>query len=184
MVNKRDLIRSRTPSDTELRYELSQIPNKVDKEPNKGLSTNDFTNAYKEELDKSVQDRHHHNNLVTLNHITTNNVDNWNTAYDTAKALIQPVQLYNDIEGTTGNIDFPDNPLNYNYIAITYGDETTYDNKMVVPISDKQFKLNLDTLVALYKFNNAGLTKVSGDDIYVYNVLGYIKKGAITFDSD
>lgn len=184
MVNKRDLIRSRTPADTELRYELSQIPNKVDKEPNKGLSTNDFTNEYKEELDKSVQERHHHNNLNTLNHITSNNVDNWNAAYDTAKELIQPARLYNSTEGTTVSIDFLDNPLNYSYIEIIYGNETIYDNKMLVPINDKQFRLKLDTLEASYKFNDAGLTKVSGDDIYVYNVLGYIKKGAITFDSN
>lgn len=183
MVNKRDLIRSRTPSDTELRYELSQIPNKVDKEPNKGLSTNDFTNAYKEELDKSVQDRHHHNNLVTLNHITTNNVDNWNTAYDTAKAFLQPEQLYNNIEGNTESIEFPNNPLNYNYIAIVYGNEAVYDNKMLIPVGDKQFELKVDTLKAVYKFSETGLTKVSGDEIYIYDVLAYIRKGVIVCDS-
>ena len=189
MVNKRDLVRSRTPSDTEMRYQLSQIPNKVDKEPNKGLSTNDFTDEYRKELDKSVQDRHHHNNLATLNHITSNNVSNWNSSSELAKSLAQPVELYSDNVGSNGNVQFSDNPLNYNYIILVFGTETNLENKLLIP-NDKQFCIDLNTdastsLKAFCKLSETGLERISGDNtVYIYKALGYIKKGAITFDSD
>ena len=101
MINKRDLIRSRTPTDTEIRYQLSQIPNKVDKEPNKGLSTNDFTNEYKQELDRTVQNVHHHNNMGILNTIDNGDISDWNKAYNIADQLINPTELYNSEIGTT-----------------------------------------------------------------------------------
>ena len=42
-------------SGEELEARIDQIPNKVDKEAGKGLSSNDFTNAYKQKLDNLVQ---------------------------------------------------------------------------------------------------------------------------------
>ena len=175
MINKRDLVRSRTPSDTEMKYQLSQIPNKVDKEPNKGLSTNDFTNEYKQEIDRSVKSIHTHSNLNLLNTINTNDLNNWNNAYNTISELINPAQLYNNEEGS--NEDIILTSTNYQYIFIIYGNETDYDNKLITPI-DKQFCITLNEESSYYKFSETGLEKQSGSDaILIYKVLGYFEKG-------
>lgn len=42
------------------------LDNKVDKEDGKGLSTNDFTDEYKTELDEAYQDKHTHDNKEVL----------------------------------------------------------------------------------------------------------------------
>lgn len=175
MINKRDLIKSRTPTDTELRYQLSQIPNKVDKEPNKGLSTNDFTNEYKQELDRTVQNIHTHNNLGVLNTIDSSDLSSWNSAYHITNKLINPIELYNNEDGSNGNIPFTS--IDYQYIFIIYGNVTDYDNKLITPIN-KQFCITLDNEKSYYKFSENGLEKQSGSDtILIYKVLGYFEKG-------
>lgn len=177
MINKRDLVRSRTPSDTEMRYQLSQIPNKVDKEPNKGLSTNDFTNEYKQELDRTVQNLHHHNNLGVLNSIDRDDINEWNYAHSIVNQLINPTELYNSVEGVNSDIEFDLDPMNYCYLLIVYGDETYYDNKLITP-TNKQFCITLSGENVYYKFINQTLEKQSGSDtILIYKVLGYFEKG-------
>ena len=177
MISKRDLTRSRTPTDTEMKYQLSQIPNKVDKEPNKGLSTNDFTDEYKREFDRAVQNVHHHNNMGVLNTIDSGDLSNWNSAYNNTNELINPAELYNSEEGSNENIILTLNPMNYQYISIIYGNETDYDNKLITPIN-KQFCIALDTEKSYYKFSETGLEKQSGSDtILIYKVLGYFEKG-------
>ena len=177
MINKRDLTRSRTPTDTEMKYQLSQIPNKVDKEPNKGLSTNDFTDEYKRELDRTVQNVHNHNNMRVLNTIDSDDLSNWNSAYNITNKLITPVELYNSEEGSNENVILTLNPMNYQYIFIIYGNEIDYDNKLITPIN-KQFCITLDNEKSYYKFSDNGLEKQNGSDaILIYKVLGYFEKG-------
>lgn len=177
MISKRDLIRSRTPSDTELRYQLSQIPNKVDKEPNKGLSTNDFTNEYKQELDRTVQNIHTHNNLGVLNTIDNGDISDWNSAYNIVNQLINPTELYSSNVGTSENITFELEPTNYYYLAIICGTEIDYENKLITP-TNKQICITVGEEKAYYKFNDKTLEKQSGSDtILIYKVLGYFEKG-------
>ena len=50
---------------------------KVDKVSGKQLSTNDFTNAYKKNVDDNTQARHTHNNKQLLDSITQERVNKW-----------------------------------------------------------------------------------------------------------
>lgn len=177
MISKRDLTRSRTPTDTEMKYQLSQIPNKVDKEPNKGLSTNDFTNEYKRELDRSIQNLHHHNNLGVLNTIDNDDINDWNYAYSIANQLINPVELFNSGSGINSNITCELDPMNYYYLFIICGTTTDYENKLITP-TNKQFCITVGEEKAYYKFNGQTLKKQSGSGtILIYKVLGYFEKG-------
>lgn len=179
MINKRDLTRSRTPTDTEMKYQLSQIPNKVDKEPNKGLSTNDFTNEYKNELDRTIQNLHHHNNLGVLNSIDNNDISDWNYGYNIAQQLINPTVLFESEIGSNANIVLNYEPDNYNYLYIIYGNETTYENKIIIP-TNKQICVMVGEEKAYYKFNGKTLEKQSGSDaILFYKILGYFEKGVV-----
>lgn len=52
--------------------------NKVDKVSGKGLSTNDFTTAYKNNVDSNTSARHTHSNKSVLDGISSTDVSNWN----------------------------------------------------------------------------------------------------------
>lgn len=54
------------------------LNNKVNKETGKGLSTNDFTDEYKNKVDVSSKNNHTHNNKDILDTITEENIENWN----------------------------------------------------------------------------------------------------------
>ena len=54
------------------------LANKVDKVTGKGLSTNDFTDAYKNNVDSNTNSRHTHSNKDTLDSITSADINNWN----------------------------------------------------------------------------------------------------------
>jgi hypothetical protein len=54
------------------------LSNKVDKVAGKGLSTNDFTDNYKNAVDANTNARHTHNNKTVLDGITSTDVSNWN----------------------------------------------------------------------------------------------------------
>ena len=54
------------------------IDDKVDKETGKVLSTNDFTNTYKNNVDSNTSARHTHSNKSVLDGISSTNVTNWN----------------------------------------------------------------------------------------------------------
>lgn len=56
----------------------TKFNNKVDKENGKGLSTNDFTDAYEADVISNTQARHTHTNKSVLDDITQTDVDNWN----------------------------------------------------------------------------------------------------------
>lgn len=177
MISKRDLTRSRTPTDTEMKYQLSKIQNKVDKEPNKGLSTNDFTDEYKRELDRTAQNVHHHNNMGVLNTIDSGDLNSWNKAYNVANQLINPTELYSSDVGTSEDITFELDPNNYCYLYIICGTETNYENKLITS-TNKQFCITVGEEKVYYKFNGKMLQKQSGSNtILIYKVLGYFEKG-------
>ena len=54
------------------------LDGKVDKETGKGLSTNDFTDAYKSNVDANTQARHSHSNKTVLDGISSSDIANWN----------------------------------------------------------------------------------------------------------
>lgn len=54
---------------------------KVNKETDKGLSTNDFTDEYKNNIDTLITNNHTHNNKSILDTINQTLINNWNGAY-------------------------------------------------------------------------------------------------------
>ena len=58
------------------------IANKVDKVTGKDLSTNDFDDTYKTNVDDNTDARHTHTNKQVLDNITSNDVNNWNNKSD------------------------------------------------------------------------------------------------------
>lgn len=58
------------------------LNNKVSKETGKGLSTNDFTDDYKDKIDASSTESHTHDNKSVLDNIETSDTTNWDIAYD------------------------------------------------------------------------------------------------------
>lgn len=58
------------------------LENKVDKVSGKGLSTNDFTNTYKSNVDNNTSARHTHSNKTVLDGITSANITSWNNKSD------------------------------------------------------------------------------------------------------
>ena len=54
------------------------LSEKVDKIAGKGLSTNDFTNAYKNSVDSNTSARHTHANKTVLDGIVSSDITNWN----------------------------------------------------------------------------------------------------------
>ena len=98
-------------------------------------------------------------------------------AYNITNQLINPIELYNNEDGSNESLILASNPMNYQYISIIYGNETDYDNKLITPIN-KQFCITLDTVKSYYKFSETGLEKQMGSDtILIYKVLGYFEKG-------
>lgn len=65
--------------DTSIQNDISALENgKVDKVTGKGLSSNDFTNNYKDNVDGNTSARHSHSNKSVLDNITSTDVSNWN----------------------------------------------------------------------------------------------------------
>lgn len=56
------------------------LDGKVDKVTGKGLSTNDFTDTYKSNVDSNTSARHTHSNKSVLDGISSTDVANWNAA--------------------------------------------------------------------------------------------------------
>ena len=57
--------------------EHQDISGKVDKETGKGLSTNDFTTTYKNNVDSNTTARHTHSNKSVLDGISSTDITNW-----------------------------------------------------------------------------------------------------------
>jgi len=178
MLNKRDINVPRTPSDVERRFKLNDIENKVEKEEGKGLSTNDFTNEYKNKVDNNAQARHTHSNKSVLDTITSAKLQ----SYD---ALVSTNYIFSLFSGDEdGDVTLLDNPSNYDMIEIVYGDDNVYDTKVLGDINAKSFILSLDidtttTIKAQYTISNLNITKDTAEtDIRVFEVIAYnFKRG-------
>ena len=62
--------------------EHQDISGKVDKETGQGLSTNDFTTTYKNNVDSNTTARHTHSNKSVLDDISSIDITNWNSKAD------------------------------------------------------------------------------------------------------
>ncbi|MBQ5696167.1 MAG: hypothetical protein IIV48_05880 [Clostridium sp.] len=62
--------------------EHQDVSGKVDKETGKGLSTNDFTTTYKNNVDSNTTARHTHSNKSVLDDISSTDITNWNNKSD------------------------------------------------------------------------------------------------------
>lgn len=180
MLNKRDVSRSRTPTDTERKYQLDSIPNKVDKEKGKGLSSNDFTNNYKNQIEVNSKNRHNHNNMSILNSISQDTLDGINL-------IIKQPQLYVLFEGNSKKIELLDNPINYDMMAVIYGNDTFSAVKWIFAANDMQFYISLDI-----DQNNAekslcsilGTTLIS-DSLNIQKVIAFkFRKGVVVNGSN
>lgn len=68
-----------SPTHTHSQYltEHQDISGKVDKEAGKGLSSNDFTTTYKNNVDSNTSARHTHSNKTVLDGISSSDITNW-----------------------------------------------------------------------------------------------------------
>lgn len=91
---------------------------KVDKVTGKGLSTNDFTDEYKNNVDSNTIDRHYHTNKTILDDITKNDLYSLNKVYPVGS-------IYSTVDSTL----FPALELGGAWSSIgtqTVGTETIY----------------------------------------------------------
>ena len=74
-----------SPTHTHSQYLTSHqdISGKVDKETGKGLSSNDFTTTYKNNIDSNTSARHTHSNKSVLDDISSSDVSNWDSKQET-----------------------------------------------------------------------------------------------------
>lgn len=73
--------------DSKIKNEIPDISGKVDKETGKGLSTNDFTDTYKDNVDDNTSARHTHSNKYILDQISSTSLNVWNRITYIAYAL-------------------------------------------------------------------------------------------------
>lgn len=174
MLNKRDINTPRTPTDVERRVK-GEFKNKVDKEKNKGLSSNDFTDQYKENCDSNTQARHNHINMSVLNSLKQQDLDN-------LENLVNEKQLYTLFTGENKNVQLSDSPTNYDLVGISYGNGTVSDTKFILPTNNVQFYISLNTSTtneekSLCTINGNTLTSES---INILKVIGFkFRKGVV-----
>lgn len=173
MINKRDISRPRTANDIEMRYHLSQIDNKVDKTSGMGLSTNNFSNTYKKDVEENTKSRHTHNNLTLLNTLTESMINEWDKAtHDSIYSLFSG--------SSTGDVVLAS--TDYDFFIIIYGD-SSYINSKIVINTTLQFCLDLvkssETVKEFYTFSGTTIQKKSTTtNITIFKVLAY-KKGDV-----
>lgn len=83
------------------------ISGKVDKVTGKELSSNDFTNTYKDNVDSNTNARHTHSNKSTLDGISSTDITNWNGkgTYSKPNGGIPKTDLASDIQTSLGKAD-------------------------------------------------------------------------------
>lgn len=92
---------------------------KVNKVTGKGLSTNDFTDEYKNMIDGTYKQGHTHANKDVLDDITSTKVNEWNN-----KTNLTQTTLYKSSTGSIGDITFSINPAIFKYIDIEFGNSS------------------------------------------------------------
>lgn len=84
--------------------EHQDISGKVDKEVGKGLSSNDFTDAYKSNVDSNTSARHTHSNKSVLDDISSSDVSNWDSKQETLVSGTNIKTINNESILGSGNI--------------------------------------------------------------------------------
>ena len=91
---------------------------KVDKVEGKDLSTNDFTDNFKNDINQNTQNRHSHSNKSVLDSITAEDVEKWNTS-----------------SGSSGEEVVVDYTLTSNTHEVTFNIEIGIDEQLDILIS-------------------------------------------------
>lgn len=122
----------------ENRVITKNLNNKVSKEPGKGLSTNDFTDEYKNAIGTATTSSHTHSNKDILDGITTDNINNWN--------LGVPFSLFENSSGSADNITLNETSANYRCIDIVFGNSSSiYDTKRIYNPDGKNIALSISS---------------------------------------
>ena len=96
---------------------------KVDVVSGKGLSTNDFTDAYKDDVVANTTARHSHSNKTVLDGISSNDITNWNNKSDFSGS-------YNDLtDKPTIPDELSDLADDSTHRLVTDTEKTTWNNK-------------------------------------------------------
>ena len=150
----------------------AQFNNKVDKIPGKGLSTNDFSNTYKHDVEENTTARHTHTNKTVLDGITQAKVNDWNTAKIRTNAVLYDLSTYkvSDLTILRSSCIKKNNRVVINFVGtinITANVTTTLFNlpSELQPAATKDFILfgstnDNDGYIGYGHITNAGLTQV------------------------
>ena len=120
----------------------STLNNKVDKETGKGLSTNDFTDTYKNNVDSNTSARHTHSNKSILDDITSTDISNWNNKADTSDIPENTSDLTNDSGFITNAVD---DLLNYYKKSESFTKQEVNDLISAITTMDLQVVQTLPT---------------------------------------
>ena len=149
--------------------EHQDISGKVDKETGKGLSTNDFTNAYKSNVDSNTTARHTHSNKSVLDDISSNDVSNWDSKQDGLISGANIKTINNQSILGSGNITIQGGSggnAEWGFIGGTLTDQTDLATVL-------EAKADLSNLVDFHK-----VKILSTSETYTYNQLtGYLRDG-------
>ena len=151
-----------TYDDTEVKADITALQNnKVDKIPGKGLSTNDFTDTYKNNVDSNTSARHTHSNKSVLDNISSTDVTNWNNKAD-----------MNDIPDTSNFITKTVNDLT-NYYLKTQIYTKTEVNTLIGQISTVSIQV-VQTLPQTAQTNVIYFVPKDGSTGDIYNEYIYV----------
>ncbi len=92
------------------------LNNKVTKEAGKGLSTNDFTDQYKTNVDDNTVARHIHNNKNVLDSITTEKIEIWDSAGE-SETYFASSYAESGVTVLRGNIEVKNNRVCFNFVG-------------------------------------------------------------------
>lgn len=162
---------------------LIDIDNKVQKVTGKGLSQNDFTNEYKAKLDN-------------INETIPQIVDNL-ASEESSKALSAKqgkllnmkmigTVLYENEQGTTGNITLNDSVVNYDYIEIQCKrGEFIYGSTKLSNVNGKTISLGTNYCTSTQMYVYSKVISISGNVITaIRDKLGYFDSNGVTFTED
>ena len=129
--------------------------NKVDKVAGKGLSTNDFTDTYKNSVDTASQSSHTHTNKSVLDGISSSDISNWN-----GKSTFKKTVLYDNSTGSIGTITLSSAiTQTIEYIDIVYSDKYgLYNTRSIYNPISKNICLESSMIYAKYLLSSTQIT--------------------------
>lgn len=163
------------------------ITNKVDKVEGKGLSTNDFTNEYKSQVEANTTAKHTHSNKTALDKVTTTKVNNWDAASthvtDTTKHITSDERtLWNTVSDKEPKIATKNSAFNKNFGTskgtVCEGNDPRLSDSRTANggNADTVGGKNPDTFAYIGSSENVEeVTKINADTIGGYSVSDLIK---------